>query len=151
MNLEELMILFIPQVVFFQGVKLSKVALPYSSTNKKIKELQLESGNGEWLKCWCVLRGGVWPPIYIVKWGGALPQSAHKISIHRPQGAPCSRTTKAVLRGLSQGLAAQGTGRSLGGTPRPPASHVGPCASSHEGCVRGNCSRETSLDVLVIW
>ena len=35
MNLEELMILFIPQVAFFQGVKLS-IALPYSSTNKKI-------------------------------------------------------------------------------------------------------------------
>jgi len=34
MNLEELMILFIPQVAFFQGVKLSKVVLPYSSTNQ---------------------------------------------------------------------------------------------------------------------
>ena len=63
MNLEELMILVVPQVAFFQGVKLSEVALAYSSTNKKIKELQLESGDGEWLKCWCVL-GGVWPPIY---------------------------------------------------------------------------------------
>jgi hypothetical protein len=37
MNLEELMILFSPKVVFFQGVKLSNVALPYSSTNKKVK------------------------------------------------------------------------------------------------------------------
>jgi len=65
MNLEELMILFIPQVAFFQGVKLLKVALPYSSTNKKIKELQLESGDGEWLKCWCVLRGGGYVPLFI--------------------------------------------------------------------------------------
>ena len=88
MNLKELMIL-----------------LPYSFTNKKIKELQLESGDGQWLKCWCVLRGGVWPPIYTAECGGALPQSAHKHSIHRPQGAPCSRTTKAVPRGLSQGPA----------------------------------------------
>jgi len=55
------MILFIPQVAFFKGVKLSKAALPYSSTNKKIKELQLESGDGEWLKCWCVLRRGYGP------------------------------------------------------------------------------------------
>jgi len=45
MNLEELMILFIPEVAFFQGVKLSKVALRCSSTNKKIKELQLERCN----------------------------------------------------------------------------------------------------------
>jgi len=37
MNLEELIILFIPKVVFFHGVKLSKVALPCSSTNKKVK------------------------------------------------------------------------------------------------------------------
>jgi len=58
------MIPFIPQVAFFQGVKLSKVALPYSSTNKKIKELQLESGDGEWLMCWCVLRGG-YAPLFI--------------------------------------------------------------------------------------
>jgi len=61
MNLEGLMILFMPQVAFFQGVKLSKVALPYTSTNKKIRELQLESRDGEWLKCWCVLRGGYGP------------------------------------------------------------------------------------------
>ena len=62
MHFKELMILFIPQVAFFKGVKLSKAALPYSSTNKKIKELQLESGDGEWLKCWCVLRGGRMAP-----------------------------------------------------------------------------------------
>ena len=105
MNLEELMILFIPQVAFFQGVKLSKVALPYSSTNKKIKELQLVSGDGEWLKCSCVERGGVWPPIYTADWGGGLSQSMHKHSIHRTQGTTCSRATKAVPTGLSQGLA----------------------------------------------
>jgi len=64
MNLEELMILFIPQVAFFQGIMLSKVALPYSSTNKKIKELQLDSGDGEWLKCWYALRGG-YSPLFI--------------------------------------------------------------------------------------
>jgi hypothetical protein len=37
MNLEELIFLFSPKVIFFQEVKLSKVALPYSSTNIKVK------------------------------------------------------------------------------------------------------------------
>jgi hypothetical protein len=38
MNLEELIILFIPKKVFIQGVKLSKVALAFSRTNnKKVK------------------------------------------------------------------------------------------------------------------
>jgi hypothetical protein len=36
MNLEGLIILFSPKVVFFQGAKLPKVTLP-CSTNKKVK------------------------------------------------------------------------------------------------------------------
>jgi hypothetical protein len=64
MNLEKLMILFIAQVVFFQGVKLSKVALPCSSTNKKVKATT-KSWKWRMLKCWCVFDGGVAPFLYM--------------------------------------------------------------------------------------
>ena len=150
MNLEELMILFIPQVAFFQGVKLSKFALPYSSTNKKIKELQLESGDAEWLKCWCVLRGG-YGPLFIQLSEVVL---SHNLRISTQSTDPLENHAAAQQRqcqeGSARGWPAQGTERSLGGAPQPLASHVGAWASSHEGCIRGNCSGETSLDVLVI-
>ena len=36
-TLEELICLFIPKGLFFQGDKLSKVALPFSKATKKLK------------------------------------------------------------------------------------------------------------------
>ena len=44
MTLEELIILFIPKGLFFQGAKLSKVALPFSKAIKRVKLQILERG-----------------------------------------------------------------------------------------------------------
>jgi len=67
MNLEELMILFIPQVAFLQGVKLSKVALPYSSTNKKNKRTTTREWRWRMDQVLVCVERGVWPPIYVAE------------------------------------------------------------------------------------
>jgi hypothetical protein len=65
MTLEELILLFIPKSHFFQGAKLSKVALPYSKATKRMSSNYWEWGSEVLLNVLCVERGGA--PIFIQK------------------------------------------------------------------------------------
>jgi hypothetical protein len=81
MTLEELILLFIPKSHFFQGAKLSKVALPCSKLQKESKATTTEWGSEVLLNVLCVERGGT--PLFLQELG-----SAWWLFLVRPQLPP---------------------------------------------------------------